>query len=109
MSAASSARDSKLSRMKKKLPPLIMHISRPPPPVEIDKNCPESTTRSEGRSQIQKCPRNLVLLRIWEHWLKIQNRLGNKRQRMEFIYNAGNPKNIRLTKEQKFELTFCVI
>ena len=28
---------------------------------------------------------------------------------MEFIYNAGNPKNIRLTKEQKFELTFCVI
>ena len=31
----------------------------------------ESTTRSEGRSQIQKCPQNLVLLRIWETKFKI--------------------------------------
>ena len=62
MSVASSARDSKLSRMKKKLPPLNMHISRPPPPVEIDKNCPNLP------QEVRDVVKSKSVLRIWFYY-----------------------------------------
>ena len=40
MSTTFGARDSKLSKMKKKLPSLNIPIPRPPSPVEIDKDFP---------------------------------------------------------------------
>ena len=62
MSAASSARDSKLSRrMEKKLPPLNMHISRPPP-VEIDKNCPNLP------QEVRDVVKSKSVLRIWFYY-----------------------------------------
>ena len=53
------ARGSKLSRMKEKLPPLNIHISRPPPPVEIDKNCPNLP------QEVRDVVKSKSVLRIW--------------------------------------------
>ena len=57
MSAVSGARGSKLSRMKKKLPPL--HFSSPPPPIEIDKHYPNLP------QEVREVVKSHTVTRVW--------------------------------------------
>ena len=65
MSTESPTRETKLSMMKRKLPPLkIPPIQKPPDPLEIPKeqpNIPENVRRNCGK---EPRPQNLVLLWI---------------------------------------------
>ena len=59
MSAESGVRGSKLARMKKTLPPLNIRISRPPPPIEIDKHYPNLP------QEVREVVKSQRVTRIW--------------------------------------------